>query len=154
MSGPIPRTFISDPTGVGGSYFPVEQFLNELTVKILNSSTIKALAVAIVDSSGAQITSFGSSTAATATLSNVGDEIASATLLASNTNRKGVIIFNDSSGILLLKFGTTASSTSFTYRVNPFQTFEMLSGVIYTGVIDGIWLTDGGGSARVTELTA
>lgn len=155
MSGPIPRVFTSDARGEGGSYLSLEQFFNELSVLLLNSSTAKALSVAVVDGSGVQITSFGgANTATTPTLANVGDEIISTTLLALNTGRKGAIIFNDSSAILYVKFGLTASTSSFTYKVNPFQTLEMLSGVIYTGIITGIWASDAGGSARTTELTA
>lgn len=55
MAGPIPRIFVSDPNGNGGSYYSVEEFLNELTVILLASNTKKALAVAIVDSSGNQV---------------------------------------------------------------------------------------------------
>jgi len=137
------------------TYLHPEPLLNNIKRVDINSGTEEAWAVAVVDSNGTQITSFGgANTATTATLSNVSDNVASQTLAALNTGRKGLIIFNDSSGILLIKFGTTASATDFTYRVNPFQTFEMLSGVIFTGRVDGIWLSDGGGAARVTELSA
>lgn|SRR3990167_10811725 len=88
---------------------------------------------------------------ATATLSNVSGSASSVTVLAANTSRKGVIIHNDSSAILYIKFGATASTSSFTYRLNPFATYEMRA-PIYQGVIDGIWAS-ATGNARVTELT-
>jgi len=88
---------------------------------------------------------------ATATLTNVAASATSVSLLASNTSRKGVILFNDSGAILYLKFGATASATSFTYRIDPGATWEMAQ-PFYTGAIDGIWAT-ATGTARVTELS-
>lgn len=87
----------------------------------------------------------------TATLSNVNGSNSNQTLLAANTSRKGAIFFNDSSAILYLKFGATATASSFTYRLNPYDTLE-LRNPIYTGRIDGIWASTTG-SCRITELT-
>lgn len=89
-------------------------------------------------------------TAATATLSNVAGSATSVTLLALNTARKGATINNDSSAILYVKFGTTASTTSFTVKMVAESYYEVPFG--YTGRIDGIWAS-ATGSARVTELT-
>lgn len=91
--------------------------------------------------------------ATTATLSNVADAATSATVVAANTSRMGVIIHNDSTSILYLKYGATASTTSYTYRLEPNATWEMPNPV-YTGIIDGIWSANASGSARVTEMTA
>lgn len=90
--------------------------------------------------------------AGTATLTNVNDTASSVQLLAANTSRKGAIIHNDSTSDLLVKFGTTASATSFTYRVAAGGTLE-LPQPIYTGRIDGIWTADASGAARITEMT-
>ncbi len=101
----------------------------------------------------ATITSGGSATPpATATLSNVNDTNVSTTLLSLNASRLGVVIVNDSTVDLYVKFGTTASLTSFTYHLYPGQTFADSAG--YTGRIDGIWASDASGAARITELTA
>ena len=54
MTAPNPRQFISGASKPGG-WFSQEDFLNELTVFILATATVKALAVAMVDSSGSQI---------------------------------------------------------------------------------------------------
>ena len=89
-------------------------------------------------------------TAATATLSNVASSAASVTILASNAGRKGAIIYNDSVKALYLKFGATASLTSFTAKLLAGDTYEVPFG--YTGVIDGIWASVNG-DARITELT-
>lgn len=94
--------------------------------------------------------------AATATLTNVGDSASSVTVLAANSARIGATITNDSSAVLYLKFGATASTTSYTVSLAgsgsaPFSYYEVPAG--YTGIIDGIWASDAGGNARVTEIT-
>ena len=94
----------------------------------------------------------GMATAATATLSAVNDTATSTSLLAQNTSRKGVILVNDSTTILYLKYGATASTTSYTVKLNPGDQWEMPT-PIYTGAIDGIWSADASGAARITELT-
>lgn len=92
------------------------------------------------------------SKADTATLSNVNDSDSNQTLLAANPDRLGVIVVNDSTATLFLKYGVTASATSFTYKIGPGSTWEM-PGVVYTGIIDGIWDANAAGAARCTELT-
>lgn len=91
-------------------------------------------------------------TASEATLSKVDSAATSATLLAANGARRGVILYNSDANALLLKYGATASATSYTYRILGGQTWEM-PGPIYTGIIDGIWEADGSGSAFLTEMT-
>jgi hypothetical protein len=88
---------------------------------------------------------------ATATPANVGSSTTSVTLFASNGSRLGAILVNDSTSMLYLKYGATASATSYTYAIEAGGTWEM-PGPIYTGVIDGIW-TSANGNARTTELT-
>jgi len=85
------------------------------------------------------------------TLSNVAASATSVTLLASNASRKAAFFFNDSTSNLYLKFGATASSTSFTSIVYPNEFFQIPT-PLYTGVVDGIWVT-ATGTVRVTELT-
>lgn len=92
----------------------------------------------------------GDAVAATATLSNVSSSASNVTLLAANAARKGATIFNDSSAILYVKFGTTASTSSYTVQMAAGGYFEVPFG--YTGRIDGIWAS-ANGNARVTELT-
>lgn len=86
----------------------------------------------------------------TATLSNVSGSATSVTLLSSNASRLGASIHNDSTAILYLKLGTTASTTSFTVKMQQDDHYEVPSG--YTGRIDGIWAS-ATGSARVSEFT-
>ena len=91
--------------------------------------------------------------AATATRSNVPDNVASVTILAANANRKGAIVTNDSSGTLYLALGAgPATSTDYTKKLEQDQSWEIPS--VYTGIIVGIWGTDpNDGGARVVELT-
>jgi hypothetical protein len=89
--------------------------------------------------------------ASTATLSNVAASATNVTLLSSNSSRLGAMVFNDSSATLSLKFGATATSTSFTVQVPPGGYFEFPQ-PIYTGIVDGIW-DSATGNARLTEMT-
>lgn len=74
------------------------------------------------------------------------------TLLASNTDRKGFSIHNDSTAILYVKLGSGASTSSFSFRITPQGYYE--SGVLaYRGLISGIWASDASGAARITEYT-
>lgn len=87
-------------------------------------------------------------TNATATLANVATSTVSAQLLAANANRIGARVVNDSNQELYVKFGATASNTSFTARLGANQEFPIPPG--YTGRIDGV-LDANTGNARVTE---
>lgn len=71
--------------------------------------------------------------------------------LATNSNRKGATIFNDSATIVYLKFGATASTTSFSVRIGANDYYE-LPQPVYTGAIHMI---RGTGSAviQITEFT-
>lgn len=94
---------------------------------------------------------------ATSAVTQVGDSATSVTLLASNGNRLGAAIYNDSSAILRVKLGAIASTSSFTVALagnggGVGDYYEVPVG--YTGVIDGIWSSDAGGNALVTEFTA
>jgi hypothetical protein len=95
----------------------------------------------------------------TSTLSNVSESATSVTVLAANTNRLTFSLYNDSDSAVCLKFGTTASATSFSYRLlarGALSTADI--GVNYVGKIDAIWDstpgTAGHSSMRIGELTA
>jgi len=92
----------------------------------------------------------------TGTLSSVGDETSSTTVLAANADRKGATFYNDSGAILYLGLSATAVSTSaYTLQIAAQGYFELPlnDGGVYTGICLGIWASDAGGSVRVTELT-
>lgn len=88
---------------------------------------------------------------ATCTLANVAYSATNQTLLASNAARLGATIFNDADRDLYVKFGTTASATSFNVKMAAGSYFEVP--FAYTGIIDALWASGGAGSARVGELT-
>lgn len=88
--------------------------------------------------------------ALTGTLSNVDGSASNVTLLAANTARLGATVYNDSTAILYLKLGATASATSFTVKMQPDDYYEIPFG--YYGTVDGIWAS-ATGFARVTEIT-
>lgn len=84
----------------------------------------------------------------TSTLSNVAASASSVNLLASNTARRSVTIVNDSASICRVKEGATASATSFSWLLQPYDTLVL--GSEHSGAIDAIWDT-ATGSARITE---
>lgn len=90
--------------------------------------------------------------AATATLSNVSAATSSTALLAATAGRKQAMFFNDSTAILYLKMGTTASTTSYTVQIPAGGYYELPSPSVYTGIIQGIWSAVNG-AVRITELT-
>lgn len=93
---------------------------------------------------------------ATGTITSVGDEVASTTVLAANANRKGATFYNDSTATLYLALANaTASTTTYTVQIpnNGYYELPVCDGGVYTGIVVGIWASDAGGSVRVTELT-
>lgn len=88
---------------------------------------------------------------ATSAVAQVTSSAATGTLQAANANRLGLTIYNDSTSILYVKFGTTASATSYTVKMTADSYYEMPFG--YTGRVDGIWTT-ANGFAYLTEMTA
>lgn len=97
--------------------------------------------------------SISPTTSGTGTVTSVNDSASSQTLLAANSSRKGFTIFNDSTEILYVKFGATASTTSYAVKMQPGDYYEALAGTLYTGIIDGIWANNASGAARITEFT-
>ena len=115
----------------------------------LQSGTFGAKKTVLYDSSGTEQT-IGTVTATAAALTNVTSSQASQSFLASNTSRKGCLIYNDSSAVLYVAYAATASATAFTIRINPNELWTMST--LFTGAISGIW-EESEGAARVTELT-
>jgi hypothetical protein len=89
---------------------------------------------------------------ATAVVDSLASQATTIQLLAANASRGGLMVTNTDANDLYLKYGATASLTSFTVRI-PFNGYwEMPAAAIYTGRIDVIWAADGSGSAIYTEL--
>lgn len=84
-----------------------------------------------------------------ATTSNVASSATNVTLFAANGQAHGRAIYNDSTAVLYLKFGATASATSYTVQLAANTSYSFPTPV-YVGQVDGIWAS-ANGSARVTE---
>lgn len=83
------------------------------------------------------------------TSSTVASSATNVTLLSAKASRIGATIHNDSTAVLYVKLGATASATSFTVKMDAGDYFETPYG--YTGIIDGIW-SSATGNARITEI--
>lgn len=85
-----------------------------------------------------------------ATLANVTSSATSVTLFAAAANPAGRFVFNDSSAILYIKFGSTAASTtSHTIAVAAGGYFTF-PGPVYGGQVTAIWAS-ANGFARTTQ---
>ena len=107
-----------------------------------------------VDDNGGSLTVDGTvslSTSSTGTRTDIARSNANQTFLSANASRKGASVFNDAAANLFIKCGATASTTDFLVRLQSQDYFEVPFN--YTGRIDGIWASNGAGSARVTEFT-
>jgi len=85
----------------------------------------------------------------TATLANVASSASSVTLFAASASVKARTIYNDSTAVLYVKFGATASATSYTVQLAAGDYYEFPQ-PCYGGVVDGIWAA-ANGNARVTS---
>ncbi len=90
--------------------------------------------------------------AQTATLANVASSATSVTLFAANGHALTRKIWNDSTAVLYLAYGTAAASTTnYTVQLAAQAYFEFPQPV-YGGAVTGIWAS-ANGSARTTEVT-
>ncbi len=132
------------------------------TVTYSDTGTTKetAMGVVIMSSAGASgttanpiVTAESKATAAAKT--SVTSAAASTSLIASNANRKMLIITNESTAVLYIDLsGGTASATSYSVVLGPTATSVSPSFTIsnFTGAVTGIWAS-ANGFARITELT-
>jgi hypothetical protein len=88
--------------------------------------------------------------ASTSSVNAVSTSGTSATLASASSGRLRIVIVNDSSAVLFVKYGATASSADWTVKLAPDSTLDEDA---YTGRIDAV-LSTGTGTARVTELSA
>lgn len=89
-------------------------------------------------------------TSSNVTASTVNSATTNTSLLASNANRKGATIWNNSTATLNLELGATASTNDYTAQLAPGGYYEVPYG--YTGAISGVW-SAANGNALVRELT-
>lgn len=89
--------------------------------------------------------------ARTPTTASVASSAASVTILASNANRKGLMICNVSSGRLYLSFSTPATAVNSFIELSPGGFLLLDQQLIVTNAIYGVW-SSVNGTAQVTEL--
>ena len=81
------------------------------------------------------------------TVAAVSASITEVTLVATNTDRTGVTLTNDSSNILYVKYGTGVSAGSYTFKLRK-NDYAFIDD--YRGQITGVW-NGTNGVAHVTE---
>lgn len=81
---------------------------------------------------------------------SVASSATTVTLLAANGLRRGATIWNNSTAVLYVNFGATASATACVVKMVADAYYEVPYG--YTGAISGIWAS-ANGFARVVEVT-
>jgi hypothetical protein len=87
----------------------------------------------------------------TSTTANIAQSAVVVTIQAANVNRKGLIIHNNGTARLFIKYGAGASLVDFTDAIGISGTHQ-LEWPVSTQIITGIWEAAGGGNAKVTEL--
>jgi len=68
-------------------------------------------------------------------------------LIAANASRKSLTIFNNSTAILYVCFGATATQAGAKVPIGAGGFYEMPFNQIYTGVISGIWASANGNAS-------
>lgn len=90
-----------------------------------------------------------SSAADNATVTRVASSATVVTIKAANSGRRMLSIFNESTAILYLKYGATATVTDYTVQIAASAYYE-LPIPTYRGVLTGLWAA-ANGAAQVTE---
>jgi len=81
----------------------------------------------------------------------VNDTATSTQLVAPNTGLLGISVFNDSTAILYILQGQgTASTTSFSVKLDAGDYWESPDPSYVRGGLTGIWASDASGAARIT----
>jgi len=83
-------------------------------------------------------------------ITSVGDSATSVELLAANDARKWARIVNESTAVLYVACTEAASATNYTAALTYGQGVNIDA---FTGPINGLWASDAGGNARVSEFT-
>jgi len=96
-------------------------------------------------------TTGANASASTSTISRVGAASSNTSLVAANASRIQIILFNDSNKSAFVKYGTSASSTSFSIKMPP-ESHHFIDGPVYSGAIDAIWESGATGAMQITEM--
>jgi hypothetical protein len=86
----------------------------------------------------------------TPTTTSVASSATSVTILASNANRRGISIANDSTAVLRLSYATPATAANAFIVMQPGSFLALDQQLMITSTIYGIWAA-ANGTAQVTE---
>jgi hypothetical protein len=140
----------------GGTNKVVIDASGNMQVRVQNANTngqaTMANSAPVTIASNQSPVSISQPTSSTSSLTFVAAVTSSTQLLAANTNRKKMMVHNESTAVLYLAFGSTSSATAYTVQVPANSYFEMPVPPVYTGIIAGIW-SSAIGNARITELS-
>lgn len=138
-------TNLASFSATGEEFVQIRQGANAATVTAANE-------LKVLDSSSAALLAFLKS--ATGTITTPTLTSSSSTLLASNASRKGFSFFNSSIYPMYVAHAATATTSSFTERVNANSMYEQMDAKIYTGIVTMITPTViGTPTIPVTEYT-
>ena len=94
-----------------------------------------------------------------ATVSSVSGSASAVTLAAANSARRGLSIHNDSTSVLYVKCGSSATSSDRTVVMEAGAHYELPEVIgragsksVYSGIVTGVWAS-ATGSAAVMEYT-
>jgi hypothetical protein len=128
-------------------------------IATITSDTAATVSVAFTNTASGQTAQrvtqrqiFGFPTATAAAPTNVAGATSDTQLVAPNSERIGLILWNDSTAAAYVKYGTGASATSCTVPMGPGAYWEMPP-PIYTGAVNALW-TAAAGAMRITEMMA
>lgn len=123
---------------VSVSNFPATQNVNVTNANTNGQATMANSAPVVIASNQSPVP-VSQPVSSTGTITSVAGTITANTqLLAANTNRKGMMIYNESSAVLYLAFSASCSTTSYTLQIPANSFFEMPTAPVYTGVISGV----------------
>lgn len=158
LAGAVAETAPASDTASSGLNGRLQRIAQRLTSLIallptaLGQGTMATSLKVVLPSDQSTLPVAQAATAVVATVTSVPDTASSITLLSLNAARKGYKLFNTSAFVAYVKEGTTASTTDFSYQIQPGGYYEFVGVGCYTGRLDAIWGTNGSGAMLITEL--
>jgi hypothetical protein len=137
-----PEVQVND--GVNVNNFPATQTVTG-TVSVGNFPATQD--VNVVNTPTVSVNNFPGSSVTAATVTNISVGTSSLTLAALNSARVKLIVHNEA-GTLFVKLGTSASNSSYTYRLTASATLEIGQ---YAGIVTAV-KASGTSAVLVTEL--
>lgn len=120
---------------------------NNITIPPTGTGTATPI-VATIERSSAQRQMIEPGHSATATHANVTMTGSSVTAIASNVNRLGWSVYNDSGVVVYIKLAASASATSFMIKLQPDDFYEQRELIVYDGIVTAFGAS---GDIRVVE---